>query len=300
VAAIGDLLIVCAIGFVLVAALSLMLAKTPATPPFARRAATSGSPQLRQDPNASFLYDRGFLFRRRIWFVGTCCPPLRIDAAHYGHFSAVQRQHPVAVARSGTRVWWWLEDSIYWESGSYTQRDVLALVRDRQRRAAQRMDRAHMMLNVDEGHQPRPQGQRQPIPVRSAAQSSNETAASAPNAAANLIFNTITSSRWPWVVPPQSATCSCSAESATASRVLTCKGVRPPSGPGNSVGTGIDPRIKRRAQECSKSSEAVRILVPPGRSQRIGPRKSHVVRRRCCLRSCSMAISLGRLRLSGL
>ena len=85
-AAIGDLLIVCAIGFVLVAALSLMLAKTPATPPFARRAATSGSRQLRQDPNASFLYDRGFLFRRRIWFVGTCCPPLRIDAAHYGHF----------------------------------------------------------------------------------------------------------------------------------------------------------------------------------------------------------------------
>jgi 5-methylcytosine-specific restriction endonuclease McrA len=163
VAAIGDLLIVCAIGFVLVAALSLMLAKTPATPPFARRAATSGSPQLRQDPNASFLYDRGFLFRRRIWFVGTCCPPLRIDAAHYGHFSAVQRQHPVVVARSGPRVWWWLEDSFYWESGSYTQRDVLALVRDRQRRDAQRMDRAHMMLNVDEGHQQRPQGQRQPI-----------------------------------------------------------------------------------------------------------------------------------------
>ena len=26
------------------------------------------------------------------------------------------------------------------------------------------MDRAHMMLNVNEGHQQRPQGQRQPIP----------------------------------------------------------------------------------------------------------------------------------------
>jgi 5-methylcytosine-specific restriction endonuclease McrA len=163
-AALGDLLIVCAIGFLLVAGLSLMLAKTPVTPPFARRTATSGSPQLRQDPNASFLFDRGFLFRRRIWFVGTCCPPLRIDSAHYGHFSAAQRQHPVAVARSGPRVWWWFEDSFYWESGNYTQRDVLALVRDRQRRAAQRLDRAHMMLSVDEGQQPRPQGQRQPIP----------------------------------------------------------------------------------------------------------------------------------------
>ncbi len=100
-AALGDLIIVCAVGFALVATLSLMLAKTPATPAFARRAPTSGNPQLRQDPNARFLRDRGFLFRRRVWFVGTCCPPLRIDNSHYGHFLAVQSQHPVPVARSG-------------------------------------------------------------------------------------------------------------------------------------------------------------------------------------------------------
>lgn len=56
-AAFGDLIIVCAVGFALVAALSLMLAKTPATPGFARRAPTSGNPQLRQDPNARFLQD---------------------------------------------------------------------------------------------------------------------------------------------------------------------------------------------------------------------------------------------------
>jgi len=138
-AALGDVIILCAVGFVLFAVLSLVVAKPPAIPPFARRAATSGNPQLRQDPNARFLRDRGF-------------------------FSAVQWQHPVAVARSGPRVWWWFEDSFYWESGSYTQRDVLALIRDRQRREAQRLDRAHMMLNVDEGRQLRPQGQRQPIP----------------------------------------------------------------------------------------------------------------------------------------
>jgi len=41
---------------------------------------------------------------------------------------------------------------------------VLALIRDRQRKAAQRLDRAHMRLNVDESRQQRPQGQRQPIP----------------------------------------------------------------------------------------------------------------------------------------
>jgi 5-methylcytosine-specific restriction endonuclease McrA len=70
----------------------------------------------------------------------------------------------VPVARSGPRAWWWFEDAFYWESGGYSQRDVLALIRDRQRKAAQRLDRAHMLLNVDEGKQQPPQGQRQPIP----------------------------------------------------------------------------------------------------------------------------------------
>lgn len=47
--------------------------------------------------------------------------------------------------------WWWFEDSFYWESGSYSERDVMALIRDRQRRATQRLDEAHMLLNVNEG-----------------------------------------------------------------------------------------------------------------------------------------------------
>jgi 5-methylcytosine-specific restriction endonuclease McrA len=163
-AALGDLIIACVVVFVAIAALSLMITKPPATPSFARRAATSANPQLRQDTNAGFLHDRGFLFRRRIWFTGTCCPPVRIDSSHYHHFAAAHPQHPVPVARSGPRAWWWFEDSFYWESGGHTQRDVLALIRDRQRKAAQRLDRAHMLLNVDEGRQQPPQGQRQPIP----------------------------------------------------------------------------------------------------------------------------------------
>ena len=163
-AALGDLIIACVVVFVAIAVLSLMITKPPAVPSFARRAATSANPQLRQDLNAGFLHDRGFLFRRRIWFTGTCCPPVRIDSSHYHHFAAAQGQHPVPVARSGPRAWWWFEDAFYWESGGYAQRDVLALIRDRQRKAAQRLDRAHMLLNVDEGKQQPPQGQRQPIP----------------------------------------------------------------------------------------------------------------------------------------
>jgi 5-methylcytosine-specific restriction endonuclease McrA len=68
------------------------------------------------------------------------------------------------VAKSGPRTWWWFEDSFYWESGGYQQRDVLALIRDRQRRATKHLDRARTLLNVEEGRQQRPRNQRQAIP----------------------------------------------------------------------------------------------------------------------------------------
>ena len=41
---------------------------------------------------------------------------------------------------------------------------MLALIRDRQRRAAQKLDRAHMLLNVEEGRAPRARGRRERIP----------------------------------------------------------------------------------------------------------------------------------------
>jgi HNH endonuclease len=99
-----------------------------------------------------------------MWFVGTCCPPVRIDVPRYHQLAASQGQQPVSVARSGARVWWWFDGAFYWESGGYSQRDVLALIRDRQRRATQRLDRAHTLLNVEEGGEQRRPGQRQPIP----------------------------------------------------------------------------------------------------------------------------------------
>lgn len=163
-AAFEELLAVLVIGFVIVAGLSLLRIGPPAAPPFARRAATSTSMQLRQDANAGFIFDRGFLFRRRVWFAGTCCPPVRIKTKHYGQLLALQQRQPVRVAQSGARAWWWFEDEFYWESGCYRERDVLALIRDRQRRAKQRLDRAHMLLNVDEGQAPRVRGNREPIP----------------------------------------------------------------------------------------------------------------------------------------
>lgn len=162
-AALGDLVGFVILVFIAVAVLSMVMARTPETPAFARRSSSTGSVQLRQDPNAGFIFDRGFLFRRRCWFVGTCCPPVQIDVRLHAELYTQQASQPVSVARSGGRVWWF-EGAFYWESGGYSGRDVLALIRDRQRRAAQKLDRAHMLLNVDEGNATRPRGRREPIP----------------------------------------------------------------------------------------------------------------------------------------
>lgn len=159
-----DLIGLCVVGFLAAALLSIALTKTPRTPPFARRTAPVSNPQLRHDPNARFFTDRGFLFRRRHWFVATCRPPVRVATATYQSLGAGQQSRPVLVARGGGRIWWWFEGAFYWESGRYRERDVLALIRDRQRREKQRLDRAHLLLNVDEGRAAKPRGRREHIP----------------------------------------------------------------------------------------------------------------------------------------
>jgi hypothetical protein len=162
-ALLGDIVVIAIFGFLAIAVLSLILRRTPTTPAFARRSPSTSSVQLRHDPNADFILDRGFLFRPRYWFVGTCCPPSRIDITAHQRMLVAQQTQPVSVIRSGNRVWWWFEGTFYWESGNYGERDVLALIRDRQRRSAQKLDRAHMLLNIDEGRAA-PARRREPIP----------------------------------------------------------------------------------------------------------------------------------------
>jgi hypothetical protein len=84
-AVLGGLIIACAVGFIAIAALSLMIAKTPA-PRRLPGARTSGNPQLRQDPNARFLQDRASCSAWRTWFVGTCLSlPSGGTRTHEGH-----------------------------------------------------------------------------------------------------------------------------------------------------------------------------------------------------------------------
>ena len=138
--------------------------------------------------------------------------------------SNAQQQQPVLVGRSGNRVWWWFEGEFYWESGNYGKRDVLALVSDRQRRAAQRLDRAHLLLNVEEGHSPGCIPGDIPSRARFAVRSSSATAGNARNAAVISTFSMITSYRWPWACTvTQTTTCEALGGATTAENLqLLC------------------------------------------------------------------------------
>ena len=72
---------------------------------------------------------------------------------------AKQRLEPVEVLFSRDRHWWTFEDLFYWTSESLTPRDVLALIRDRERKAERKLEWAHTLLDADHNRQPH----RQPI-----------------------------------------------------------------------------------------------------------------------------------------
>jgi 5-methylcytosine-specific restriction endonuclease McrA len=77
-------------------------------------------------------------------------------------FEAIQRGQevkPVALFGCDGRTYWLFERRVYWEDGQLSGDDVLALVRQRQRRARRTLERAHAALAGEVAEQ-----RRQPIP----------------------------------------------------------------------------------------------------------------------------------------
>ena len=62
---------------------------------------------------------------------------------------ALQAQEPVALMTDGRRTYWAFEERFFWEDDGLSARDVVALVRDRERRAQRRLERAHAGLAQD-------------------------------------------------------------------------------------------------------------------------------------------------------
>jgi hypothetical protein len=79
---------------------------------------------------------------------------------------AAQRVRPVALLREGRRCTWVFEGRFYVEDGGLGEQDVVALVRERERRARRALERAHATLARDGAPAPAAGRERIPADVR--------------------------------------------------------------------------------------------------------------------------------------
>lgn len=128
----------------------------PQTPAFARPRPVTSPGGLAADPNAGFFTDRGVLFRKRYFFVGTGCPPVLVT--DFRSLDVSRREQPVRIARHGIRAWWWYRDEFYREAAGLGPDDVLAWVRERDRRRRARQDRARLLSAAEESLRKRENG----------------------------------------------------------------------------------------------------------------------------------------------
>jgi hypothetical protein len=122
----------------------------PGTPTFARpRGYTTQNKRLREDANARMWSDRGgFLFEKRYFFMASGLPPMRLRPERVTWIQAQRQVQPVQVV-TGPRTWWAFGDAFFVETANYEAKDVLALLRDRERRHDQELRRAHMLINAE-------------------------------------------------------------------------------------------------------------------------------------------------------
>lgn len=114
-----------------------------------RSVSTQGR-RLREDGNARLWSDRGgFLFEKRYFFTATGLAPTRLRPALVASIQSQRHVQPVPVVYNAQRKWWAYGDAYFWENAGYAAPDVIALLRDRERRHDQELRRAHMMLNAE-------------------------------------------------------------------------------------------------------------------------------------------------------
>jgi hypothetical protein len=136
----------------------------PKAPRFARESTPSASRQLREDPNAGIYTDHlGFVFEKRHYFLGTGCPPVRLKPDLVVEARMRQGSVPVLMAYTAARRFWWYRGLFYWENKGLEGRDVMALLHERDRRHSRELDRAHVLLNVEQGLAAPAPRQRQPL-----------------------------------------------------------------------------------------------------------------------------------------
>ncbi len=102
---------------------------------------------LREIKDGAFVRSARLPLRRRWHFArGERLSAASWSARRVRALIAGQREAPVVLLREGRRCTWAFEDRWYWEEEGLSAGDVVALVRERERRAQRRLDRARAGL----------------------------------------------------------------------------------------------------------------------------------------------------------
>lgn len=115
---------------------------------------------LREVRNAGWSRRLSLIGWRHELTIGRAKLPCVWSTRRLAALAAEQRERPMCLAVVGDRAYWWFEDACYWEDEQLEPEDVLALVRDRQRRRARKLERAHAAL----AQELQPTQRREPIP----------------------------------------------------------------------------------------------------------------------------------------
>jgi len=115
---------------------------------------------LREARNATWSRRLSLIGWRYELTVGRAKLPRAWSRRAFALLREEQLASPVCLALVGDRAYWWFEDACYSEDEQLEADDVLALVRDRQRRRARKLERAHAALAQEQ----EPVQRREPIP----------------------------------------------------------------------------------------------------------------------------------------
>jgi 5-methylcytosine-specific restriction endonuclease McrA len=115
---------------------------------------------LRVDKRAAFNAEGAWFWRRFRFRSGRFTSAAALKPRGFAEMELLQREQPLPLVEADCRRWWWFRDCFYWEDEQLTDRDVMALVLDRERRRQRKLDRAHAALAQEDDVSPR----REPIP----------------------------------------------------------------------------------------------------------------------------------------
>lgn len=104
---------------------------------------------LREVRNATWSRRLGLFGWRHELTIGRAALPAAWSTRALSAMEAEQQQAPVCLLDAGDRAYWWFEGALYWEDEQLEVADVLALVRDRERRRLRKLERAHTALALD-------------------------------------------------------------------------------------------------------------------------------------------------------